>query len=63
MRLICDGHTHREIAARLCVSIKTIDKHATAIRTKWGTRSAVQILRHAVLHDHYVILQWEGNPT
>jgi DNA-binding CsgD family transcriptional regulator/tetratricopeptide (TPR) repeat protein len=39
LRLLADGLTYRSIADRLHVSIKTVDHHATAIRTKLGVGS------------------------
>ncbi len=63
MKLICDGKTMKEVATVLGVSVKTIEKQSQAIHVKWGCQRNIDILRYAVLHDHYVIRQWEGNPT
>lgn len=63
MRLICEGKGYKEIGAALCVSKKTIEKHAVAIHTKWGVHNHVEVLRYAVLNGHYELRRWEGNPT
>jgi predicted ATPase/DNA-binding CsgD family transcriptional regulator len=42
-RLVADGLTNRQIAARLTLSVRTIDTHLEHIRTKLGVQSRVQI--------------------
>ncbi|HEX6328404.1 MAG TPA: AAA family ATPase [Jiangellaceae bacterium] len=42
LRLLADGLTYRSIAHRLHVSVKTVDHHATAIRTKLGVASRAE---------------------
>jgi DNA-binding NarL/FixJ family response regulator len=42
LRLLSAGLTYRSIADRLHVSVKTVDHHATAIRTKLGVASRVE---------------------
>jgi DNA-binding CsgD family transcriptional regulator/tetratricopeptide (TPR) repeat protein len=42
LRLLSAGLTYRSIADRLHVSVKTVDHHATAIRTKLGVASRAQ---------------------
>jgi two-component system response regulator NreC len=63
MKLQCDGLTQKEIAAKLGVSVKTINKHVCAIHIKWGTDSQVKMLRYAVRRGIYDLRVWEGNPT
>jgi DNA-binding NarL/FixJ family response regulator len=47
--LIGEGHTAREIAARLNLSPKTIQTYREHIKTKLGLRSAMELTRSAVL--------------
>lgn len=43
VRLIAAGHTNSEIAAELCVSPKTVERHVSNILAKLGFRSRVQV--------------------
>jgi DNA-binding CsgD family transcriptional regulator len=42
-RLIADGHRNRQIAARLSLSIRTVEAHTASIRRKLGLSSRAQI--------------------
>lgn len=48
LRLIAQGHTTREIAARLDVSSKTVESYKTRSMEKLGLGSRVEIVRYAV---------------
>jgi DNA-binding NarL/FixJ family response regulator len=44
---IGSGMANREIAARLCISVKTVEAHKAHIATKLGVRGAADLLRYA----------------
>jgi DNA-binding CsgD family transcriptional regulator len=43
--LVAEGDTNREIAARLCVSVKTVEATLTRVYRKLGIRSRVDVVR------------------
>ena len=43
--LILQGLTNKEIAARLCISLRTAKFHVSSILRKCGVRSRVEVLR------------------
>ncbi len=48
LKLIAEGHTSKEIAAILVISIKTVDRHRTNMLEKLGMRDRVQLTRYAI---------------
>jgi DNA-binding NarL/FixJ family response regulator len=48
LKLIAEGHTSREIAAMLVISIKTVDRHRTNMLEKLGMRDRVELTRYAI---------------
>jgi len=50
MRLLAQGHSVRDIAAKLCLNYKTVANYQTIIRQKLGVESPVQLLRIAEQH-------------
>jgi DNA-binding NarL/FixJ family response regulator len=48
LRLLADGLTSREIAARLCIGFKTATSHRNNILTKLGMHSTVSAVRWAI---------------
>jgi DNA-binding NarL/FixJ family response regulator len=48
LKLIAEGHTSKEIAAMLVISIKTVDKHRTNMLEKLGMRDRVELTRYAI---------------
>ena len=48
LRLIAQGHTNREIAEKLHLSIKTIETYKTRFREKLDLRSRADIVRYAL---------------
>lgn len=49
LRLVAWGFLSKEIAARLQISIKTVDAHKTNAMTKLGMKSRIDIVRYALL--------------
>jgi DNA-binding CsgD family transcriptional regulator len=43
-RLILDGHTHREIGARLYISPKTVEQHVARLRQKLSVASRAELV-------------------
>jgi DNA-binding NarL/FixJ family response regulator len=48
LKLIAEGHSSREIAAMLVISIKTVDRHRTNMLEKLGMRDRVELTRYAI---------------
>jgi len=49
LRLIAWGHSNKEIAAQLDLSVKTIEAHKANAMKKLGINSRIEIVRYAVL--------------
>ncbi|MCZ7647250.1 MAG: response regulator transcription factor [Planctomycetota bacterium] len=50
LRLIADGLSNKEAAARLDVSVRTIEKHRERIMRKLDIHSAAGLTKYAILH-------------
>jgi DNA-binding NarL/FixJ family response regulator len=48
LKLIAEGHSSKEIATTLVLSIKTVESHRTNILTKLGMRDRVDLTRYAI---------------
>lgn len=48
LRLIGAGHTNRAIASRLGISVKTVERHRTALMAKLDTHGVVDLIRVAI---------------
>ena len=49
--LVALGHTNREIAERLVLSVRTVETHRARIQRRLGCRSRAQLVRWALDHD------------
>jgi len=49
LRLIAWGHSNKEIAARLAISVKTVEAHKANTMKKLGLTSRIDIVRYALL--------------
>jgi DNA-binding NarL/FixJ family response regulator len=48
LALVAEGHTNKEIADQLFVSIKTVETHKTNILEKLGLRNTAELVRYAI---------------
>ena len=48
LKLIAEAHTSKEIADKLFISIKTVDRHRQNILEKLGMRDRVELTRYAI---------------
>lgn len=48
VKLIAEGHSSKEIAKRLTISIKTVERHRSNILEKLGMRDRTELTRYAI---------------
>lgn len=48
LRLIAEGHSNKEIASRLKLSVKTVETYKTRLMSKLGFHSRTEIVRYAL---------------
>ena len=48
LKLIAEGHTSKEIASMLVISLKTVERHRANILGKLGMRDRVELTRYAI---------------
>jgi DNA-binding NarL/FixJ family response regulator len=48
LQLIAEGHANKQIAAELCISIKTVEKHRQQVMNKLGIHDVAGLTRHAI---------------
>jgi len=51
LRLIARGHTNRQAAEMLCISVRTVESHRANIMDKLGVRGRVELVRYAMNHE------------
>jgi DNA-binding NarL/FixJ family response regulator len=47
-KLIAEGHSTKEIAAALHISVKTVESHRTNVLQKLGMRDRLELTRYAI---------------
>jgi DNA-binding NarL/FixJ family response regulator len=50
LEFVAYGHTHKEIAARLSVSVKSVETYRARVADKLGLRSRAELVRYALDH-------------
>lgn len=48
LQLLAEGHTMKDIAGRLCISIKTVETHRKQISDKLGIRTIIDLTKYAI---------------
>src|SRR5437899_9542270 len=48
LQLIAEGHANKQIAAELCISIKTVEKHRQQVMNKLNIHDVAGLTRHAI---------------
>jgi DNA-binding NarL/FixJ family response regulator len=48
LQLIAEGQANKQIAAELCISIKTVEKHRQAVMNKLNIHDVAGLTRHAI---------------
>jgi two-component system response regulator NreC len=51
LRLIAQGHTNRQVAEALHLSVRTIESHRANLMSKLGLSSRAELVRYALEHD------------
>ncbi len=48
LQLVAEGHTNREIADKLFISVKTVLRHRTSVMEKLGFRNRTELIKYAI---------------
>jgi DNA-binding NarL/FixJ family response regulator len=48
VKLVAEGHTSKEIAELLVISVKTVERHRANVLEKLGMRDRVDLTRYAI---------------
>lgn len=59
VRLLAENMTNKEIAAKLSISVKTVETHRSAIMRKLGLNSIVELVYYALRHKIVELEDWE----
>ena len=50
LQLVAEGHSGKEIAARLGISVKTVEYHKASLMNRLGVRTGSELTKYAVAH-------------
>ncbi|CAL9554285.1 response regulator [Streptomyces sp. enrichment culture] len=48
LKLVAEGHTSKQIADLLCISVKTVERHRANLLQKLGLRDRLELTRYAI---------------
>lgn len=48
LQMIAEGHTDRQIGDRLCISVRTVQRHHANIRSKLNLKGTAELVRYAI---------------
>jgi DNA-binding NarL/FixJ family response regulator len=51
LRLIAQGHTNRQVADVLHISVRTVESHRANLMSKLGLSSRAELVRYAMEHN------------
>jgi len=51
INLVVEGLSNKEIAEKLCISIRTVDSHKNNIMQKLGLKSSVELVKYAIKNN------------
>jgi len=63
LQLLARGHTNREVAEHLHISVRTAEWHRASIRRKLNITSRVGLVDFATAHGLVQLGAWGGNPA
>jgi DNA-binding NarL/FixJ family response regulator len=49
-KLLAQGHSNKDVARQLGISVKTVDTHRTNLMRKLGLHSITELVRYAIRH-------------
>jgi len=52
LKLIAEGNTNKEIAEKLCISVRTVDHHRANIMEKFNFKNSAELVRYAITKGH-----------
>ncbi len=54
LKLIAEGESNKEIAARLCISVRTVDHHRARIIKKLNLKGTAELIRYAIAKGYII---------
>lgn len=51
IKLVVDGLTNKEIADKLCISVRTVDSHKNNIMQKLNLKSSIELVKYAIKNN------------
>ena len=57
LALLAAGHTNREVASLLCISVRTAESHRASIMRKLGVRTRAALVQCAVAGGYFSVFK------